>query len=590
MSLRRLSLLERIWLSTSAALTALFLVTGWVVQRNAVETTSKSLSEEVRASFQAYESLWKARAETLRSVSAIASSAPNVRAAFGTRDAATIRDTAGELWERISDDLKESALFFVTDPDGNLIAALGGTASGLPNAWPVVRAAASKFPQQVSGFYGHGGKLFQVVLTPVYVDSVRGPALINVLVAGYEINHLVAERLKESTGGSDLLFLSQGRVLASTLNSRATAVLAGQLAEASMDERVSDGVSEYTPLLRDLIDLEGKPVAKLAFFRSYDGALQRIGALRRDVVLVWLLALTAGLALTYVLVRKIVEPVRKLDLAASEVARQNYDHRVAVDRDDELGRLAATFNSMCASLQSARAELIRQERISTIGRLSSSIVHDLRNPLAAVYGGAEMLVDTDLPGTQVKRLAGNIYRASRRIKDLLDDLVNVSRGKRAETELCRLSDVVATAVESLRPTAELQGVELVLDVAGDIEVPLERARVERVFANLVGNALEVMPHGGTVRVSAALDAGGALVCVEDTGPGIAPHLREQLFQPFISSGKKGGLGLGLALSRQTVLDHGGDMWAAPDEGRGARFFLRLPKAHRTPETRVLASG
>jgi signal transduction histidine kinase len=63
-----------------------------------------------------------------------------------------------------------------------------------------------------------------------------------------------------------------------------------------------------------------------------------------------------------------------------------------------------------------------------------------------------------------------------------------------------------------------------------------------------------------------------------------------LFQPFISSGKKGGLGLGLALSRQTVLDHGGDMWAAPDEGRGARFFLRLPKAHRTPETRVLASG
>ena len=80
-------------------------------------------------------------------------------------------------------------------------------------------------------------------------------------------------------------------------------------------------------------------------------------------------------------------------------------------------------------IRQAREDLIRQERISTIGRLSGSIVHDLRNPLAAIYGGAEMLVDAELPPAHVKRLAGNIYRASRRIQELLQDLLNVSRGK-----------------------------------------------------------------------------------------------------------------------------------------------------------------
>ncbi len=78
--------------------------------------------------------------------------------------------------------------------------------------------------------------------------------------------------------------------------------------------------------------------------------------------------------------------------------------------------LGATFNSMCASVQSARQELIRQERISTIGRMASSIVHDLRNQLASIYGGAEMMVDTDLSQAQVKRVAANIYKSSRRIQ------------------------------------------------------------------------------------------------------------------------------------------------------------------------------
>jgi signal transduction histidine kinase len=573
----RLSLLWKILLSTSVAITALFTAAGWMVLHDALETTTSGLEEEVQASFQAYRSLWQSRAEKLASMSLILSAMSDVRSAFSTGDQATIRDTAGELWARVSE---ENALFLVTDPKGKPIASL----SGVPDQelWGhsvVVPAAAKRFPRQTSGIIPAGGYLYQVAVTPVYVQSGRGLALLNVLVAGNRVDALVAQRLKEATGGSEFLFLSGGEVMASTLNPRATTELARKLAAnpaGSAAARISDGVNEYAPLMTPLEDIEGKPIGQLWILRSFENARQRLAVLRRNMILLGLAAVLVGLALTYLLARKIVRPVETLDRAAAEVSRQNYGYRVPVEGLDELGRLAQTFNDMCTSIQNARQELIRQERISTIGRLSSSIVHDLRNPLAAIYGGSEMLVDSDLAPAQVKRLAANLYRASRRIQELLQDLVNVGRGKTEGAEICRLGEVATAAVESLTATAEAQNVSVLVDVPDSIELPLERARMERVFINLMSNALEAMPAGGAVRIAATLEEHAALVEVSDNGPGIAPQVQEHMFQPFGSSGKKDGLGLGLALSRQTVLDHGGDMWVESKAGQGAHFFFRLP--------------
>lgn len=575
-SFSRLSLLWKILLSTSVAITVLFAVTGWIVDKNALDTTARSLEEEVQASFHAYRSLWESRASRLASVSLILSQMSDVRKAFGTGDQATIHDTAGELWSKVSE---ENALFLVTDPRGRLVASLSGVPES--DAWrqlAVVSQAAKRFPEQASGFMLKEGRLYQVAVTPVYVHSGLGLALLDVLVAGYNVDHLVAQRLKESTGGSEFLFLSGGRVIASTLNPRATGELAKAIAAGAgrTIHRISDGVTEYAPLVTPLEDIEGRTVGELWIFRSFENARQALMVLRRNIILLGLLAVLAGLGLTYLLARNIMRPVEKLDRAAAEVARQNYDYRVPVNSRDELGRLAETFNNMCASIQSARRELIRQERISTIGRLSSSIVHDLRNPLAAIYGGAEIMVDSEIAPPQLKRLAGNIYRASRRIQELLQDLVNVGRGKTEGAEVCRLYEVTAAACDSLAPAADAQGVTVRIEVPESIELPLERARVERVFINLVGNALEAMPAGGAIHIGAIVDADAATIQVTDTGPGISPEIREHLFQPFVSSGKKNGLGLGLALSRQTILDHGGDMWVESEPGRGARFFIRLP--------------
>src|SRR5689334_11037901 len=119
--LKGVSLLWRILLSTSMAVTVLFALTGWMVQTYAGRVTQRSLEEEVRTSLQAYQALWGTRAHTLASISRIVSSMSDVRAAFMTRDGATIRDTAAQLWSQVSE---QDAVFLVLDPTGKVIASL----------------------------------------------------------------------------------------------------------------------------------------------------------------------------------------------------------------------------------------------------------------------------------------------------------------------------------------------------------------------------------------------------------------------------------------------------------------------------------
>ena len=141
--------------------------------------------------------------------------------------------------------------------------------------------------------------------------------------------------------------------------------------------------------------------------------------------------------------------------------------------------------------------------------------------------------------------------------------------------MCKLREVVQAACEPLAATAEASGVDLHIDVAEDVELPLDRSPMERVFQNLIGNAIEAMPEGGTVRVHAQNTGESVTVFVQDTGPGIPPGIAANLFQPFVTAGKKNGVGLGLALSRKTVQLHGGDLSAEP-VAVGACFRLRLP--------------
>lgn len=241
---------------------------------------------------------------------------------------------------------------------------------------------------------------------------------------------------------------------------------------------------------------------------------------------------------------------------------------------DESNRTATRTGGIAldAALASAGRES-RLECFPAMDHLAASIVHDLRNPLAAICGCAEMLLDADLDSVQSKRLSSNIHRAASRMHKLLTDLACIARGHAGATERCNLRAILAASCESAG-VAERDGIEIFVDVPARIEIPLERARMERVFLNLIENAMEAMPGGGTIRIAANEAGNCVLIDIEDNGPGIPAEIHGRLFEPFVTAGKKEGLGLGLALARQTVREHGGDLWSEP--AVGARFVISLP--------------
>jgi len=568
----RMPLQWRVFVATCITITLLFVLAGWLLQKYALSVADQSVRAEIRASIQTYEALWKARTQVLSATTALMGAMSDVRAAFMTRDERTIRDSAQELWSRISD---QSAAFVVLDPEGQVITSLGARSGGFSLPQISLTQVRARFPRQLAGYLRQDNKLFYIVLTPVYVQASQKAMLLNVLCAGFRIDNGVASELKRLAPASDVAFIDGQQVFASTLDSRFGAPFRTALLRDPRSDRTRLHGEEFISVAQPLTDVMGTPIAELRILHSYKPVQASLSKLGRSLALAWLATVFVALLVSLLITRRLLHPIRALDRAAAEITSRNYSYRVPVQGDDEFSRLAATFNEMCDSIERARTDLIRQEQMDTIGRLGSSLVHDLRNPLAAIYGGAEMLMDGHLPAEHTKRLASNIYRASHRMQELLRDLLNVSRGETGNLELCRLHDIVEAAAESVERVS--LGVRIKISIPELTDVLVDRPRAERVFANLLSNAGEAMPDGGDAFVYVKDEPDALMVYVEDTGPGVPEEVRMQLFRPFVTAGKRAGLGLGLTLSRQTMLDLGGDLELVSDTGSGACFRLRFPK-------------
>jgi signal transduction histidine kinase len=572
----RRSLLSKIYLATAVAVTVLFAAAGWFFLYQASAALHAGLEQELRASLATADASLESRTEHLATASRLLASMSDIRAAFGSRDAATIRDTTAEFWARAEaiHDHVEPAVFAVAGPDGNVLVSVGGQApqalaSGHPLPENVLTPALRAFPSQSRSFAEWEGTVWQVLATPLYVDSGSRPALLNILVAAHAVTEQTLADLKQRTGGIDFLLRSGGRTALATVSPAVAARL----------DAAPERFAIRSTVLRDG---DGNGLAELWAVRSFADVEGRIQALRRKMTLAWLIAMTAGLALSYGLARRIVRPVLALNQAAQEVSRGNYSVRAPEDSEDELGGLARTFNRMSAAIQTSRDEQVRSGQIVAIGRLAASIAHDLRNPLSAVVGGSEMLAEMELTPEQTKKTAGHVHKAARHMEQLLSEIGEVAHTKTAAGEVCLAGALVRAAVESQEAKAMEQHVTI-RQCIEEFTVCCQKSRVERVLINLIANSLEEMPEGGEIKIRVWGSEQVVWIEVSDTGPGVPPEIRAKLFQPFVTTGKKRGLGLGLALARQTMLEHGGDLELAGWDG-GSRFCMRLPRAG-SPETK-----
>ena len=226
-------------------------------------------------------------------------------------------------------------------------------------------------------------------------------------------------------------------------------------------------------------------------------------------------------------------------------------------------------------------ELVQTETLAVIGRFAQGIVHDLKNPLSIISLSAEVF---DLPGINPELRAKSQVRIRKqveRISDMVSDILIFTQGAAQVVEL-KPGDYQAFVVEllgDLQAEAELKTTRVRMEnVPPTLPVRFDPRRLRRVFFNLLHNAMDVMPNGGTVFIRFGSEGGEMITEIEDTGPGIAPEIADRLFQPFSTHGKSHGTGLGLSICKKIVEDHGGRIGARSQAGCGAIFAFTLPLA------------
>ena len=300
----------------------------------------------------------------------------------------------------------------------------------------------------------------------------------------------------------------------------------------------------------------------------------------RTLVAIILLAIGAGLAVSWLISRGLARPVRELTRAMAVVGSGKVDHPIAVTSRDEIGDLARAFARMTESLQESRAQVVQAEKLASIGEMSAAVAHGLRNPLASLRAAAQLVrrhPTSPSAGEHLDNILEEVDRLDRRISHLLSFSRPAPFHPMPES-LTRIVDGILPAFA--QPLREHQ-VELLLDLPADLpSVRVDPVQVEQAILEIVSNALDAMPEGGRLRIAAAAltDSGGTpevILEVSDTGVGIPEAALASVFEPFFTT-RQEGTGLGLSIAKCYIEQNGGRLEIESRTGQGTTVRIRLP--------------
>lgn len=292
-----------------------------------------------------------------------------------------------------------------------------------------------------------------------------------------------------------------------------------------------------------------------------------------------LLTLLVGVMIS-LYARRVLAPLGVVTSRAKAVARGDLTPHEVVATNDEIGELATTFEGMVAAIQRARSELVQAERLATIGKMAAHVTHEIRNPLSAIGLNLELLEEeVAMSGaeesiTLVTAIKGEVDRLSR----ISEQYLSVARRPRPSLQRERVDDLVRELFAFLVPELTRAGVTGKVEVEPDLpEVELDESQLRQALLNLIRNAREAMPKGGTLTVSVARAGEDVEICVDDEGAGVPEELRASIFDPFFTT-KERGTGLGLAVTREIIEAHGGSISCEPRARGGTRFRIQLPRS------------
>ena len=303
---------------------------------------------------------------------------------------------------------------------------------------------------------------------------------------------------------------------------------------------------------------------------------------QRQLIVAITLALFAMLTLGWVWGRRFIDPILRLIRGTAALAAGRLNERVQVDGTDELGQLGVAFNDMADKLVELQEDVRKKERQAMFGRISIGLVHDLSHPIQNIGNSCKLIVKMWDDHEYRESFKRTVERELAQIKRVLDDLRNVARPMPLERFPIDVNKAIAEIAESMSTTSERAGVTLGSEmVFGQLFIEGDLFALNRVYRNLIMNALQATPPRGHVVVRTLRQDDHAVIEIADTGCGIPPERLETIFDDFVTT-KRRGLGLGLAISKKVVEQLGGTIAVTSAVGLGSTFSLRFPLTHARP--------
>ncbi len=428
---------------------------------------------------------------------------PTLKALMTSGDELTIQDGATEFWQLSGNDL-----FALAYPNGKIVAVY---AKGVPVDATLRQGLKTLLAAPEKRYLIDGQGLYVCSLRPLYFGSDEAGTLLGYVISGVSIERTVRQ-ISQPTG-VEATFLSDGQVVASTLSSSGQASLITQprlfSGTPQAPSTVNFGSTRFLAATEDLSTAATSPL-KLVVLKSFEPAEQSINRIDRMVLSAGFLALLSGTVLMIALSRLLTRPLEDLSRSVVAFGMGNQPYRIPRYGTQEVRQLSTAFAGMIEEIQQKNRALLESERLATIGRMASSVSHDLRHYLAAIYANSEFLASSRLSETERAEIFADVRAAVHGTTDMIESLLIFSR---TGTSVRRTPELMGTLLERaaalVRAHPDAEGVSLITNL-GDpalTAVVVDGKQIERAVCNLLLNACQaVRTTGQEARIVMTLEA------------------------------------------------------------------------------------
>jgi signal transduction histidine kinase len=519
---------------------------------------TNDLSQDLNHSVITFQNLQAERMGALERENSLLAELPTLKALMTSGDDLTIQDGATEFWQLSGNDL-----FALADSSGRVVAVY---TKGLAADATLRQGLKTLVSSPDKHYLIDGQGLYVCSLRPLYFGSDEEGTLLGYVVSGVSIERTVRQ-ISQPTG-AEATFLSGGEVVASTLSSSGQASLASQPLLFSGTPRtpsiVKFGSTRFLAATEDLSSAATSPL-KLVVLKSFEPAERSINRIDRIILSAGLLALLSGTVLMIALSRLVTRPLEELSRSVIAFGVGDGEYRIPRYGTQEVRQLSTAFAGMRGEIQQKNRALLESERLATIGRMASSVSHDLRHYLAAIYANSEFLASDRLSEQERAEIFADVRAAVNGTTDMIESLLIFSRtgaSIRRSPELMATLLERAAALSRAHPDAERVSLVTHCGDATQTAIVADGKQIERAVCNLLLNACQAVRSPGVeanVAITLEVTEMQMIVSVIDNGEGVPESIRDSLFEPFVSEGKQKGTGLGLTLAHCIAVEHGGEV-------------------------------